>query len=155
MISILLTEDSFKQTAWVTVLSNVFNPFANFIFSLIKPSRIKWTFTIISIFYMVHRMILIWILPLFEAEPMLTPIRREIDFFVPPPFPLILIVPAIIIDLLRSYLKDFSFFVKNIIYGVSLSISFYLIQWYSSILLLSPFGRNWFLEQENDTIFCG
>ena len=33
-------------------------------------------------------MILIWILPLFEAEPMLTPIRREIDFFVPPPFPL-------------------------------------------------------------------
>ena len=86
---------------------------------------------------MVHRMLLIWILPLFEAEPMLTPIRREIDFFVPPPFPLFLVVPALIIDLIRSYSKNISFILKNIIYGISFSVSFYLIQWYSSILLLS------------------
>ena len=33
---------------------------------------------------------------------------------------------------------------KNIIYGICLSVSFYIVQWYSSILLLSPFGRNWF-----------
>ena len=145
MMSILLTEDSFlnkQHGLQFYKMSLILLPV--FIFSLIKPSKIKWTFTIISIFYMVHRMLLIWILPLFEAEPMLTPIRREINFFVPPPFPLFLIVPALIIDLIRSYSKNISFILKNIIYGIIFSVSFYLIQWYSSILLLSPFGRNWF-----------
>ena len=145
MMSVLIMEDSFLNKQHSLQFYNIsLTVLPIFIFALIKPSRIKWTFTIISIFYMVHRILLIWILPLFEAEPMLTPIRREINFFVPPPFPLILILPAIMIDLLRSYLKNISFFIKNIIYGISFSISFYLVQWYSSILLLSPFGRNWF-----------
>jgi len=78
MISILLTEDSFlnkQHGLQFYQMSLILLPI--FIFSLIKPSRIKWTFTIISIFYMVHRMILIWILPLFEAEPMLTKLFQK------------------------------------------------------------------------------
>ena len=149
MISILITEDSFlnKQHGLEFYRKSLIL-LPVFIFALIRPSKYKWTFTALAFFYMTHRMLLVWILPLFEAEPMLTPIRRNIDYFVPPPFPLFLIIPAFFIDLIRSYYNKYfnksSFIVKNIIYGTCFSLIFSIVHWYSSILLLSPFGRNWF-----------
>ena len=46
---------------------------------------------------------LIWILPLFPAEPKLGPVLNPVTQFVPPNFPLLLIVPAFAIDLVRRY----------------------------------------------------
>ena len=46
---------------------------------------------------------LVWILPLFPAEPKLGPVFNPVTHFVPPQFPLLLIVPAFAIDLLRHY----------------------------------------------------
>jgi len=145
MVSILITEDSFsnkQHTIQFYQKSLILLPV--FLFALIRPSKYKWTFTSIAFFYMFHRMILIWVLPLFDAEPMLTPIKRHIDYFVAPPFPLILIIPGLCIDYIHLYTKSINFFVKNLIYGFIFSISFFIVHWYSSILLLSNLGRNWF-----------
>ncbi len=46
---------------------------------------------------------LIWILPRFPAQPKLGPVFNPVTEFVPPDFPLLLIVPAIAIDLLRRW----------------------------------------------------
>lgn len=145
MVSILLTEDSFlnkQHTIQFYQKSLVLLPV--FLFALFTPSKYKWTFTSIAFFYMMHRMILIWVLPFFDAEPMLTPIKRHIDYFVVPPFPLLLIIPGICIDYIRLQTKNINFWVKNLYYGLIFSISFFIVHWYSSILLLSNFGRNWF-----------
>ena len=39
------------------------------------------------------------VLPLFPAQPMLGPIYVQIDRFMPPDFPLLLVVPALCIDI--------------------------------------------------------
>jgi len=152
MMSVLITEDSFlNKQHGLEFYKKSLILLPIFIFALIRPSKYKWTFTILAFFYMIHRALLVWILPLFEAEPMLTPIRRDIDYFVAPPFPLFLIIPAFFIDLIRfyfnkynNYFGNYSFLIKNIFYGFSFSFIFFVVHWYSSILLLSPFGRNWF-----------
>ena len=43
---------------------------------------------------------MMWVLPLFPAEPMLAPILRPVTHMVAPEFPLLLFAPAIVIDLL-------------------------------------------------------
>jgi hypothetical protein len=42
------------------------------------------------------------ILPLFPAEPKLGPVFQAVTHFIPPKFPILLIVPAILLDLLWS-----------------------------------------------------
>ena len=49
---------------------------------------------------MIHRMLIGWILPLFPAEPLLGPIYREVTSYIAPYFPVLLIIPAIFIDII-------------------------------------------------------
>ena len=49
------------------------------------------TYTLILLF-------MVWVLPLFAAQPKLAPIYNPVDHMVPPPFPLLLILPAFAID---------------------------------------------------------
>ncbi len=48
---------------------------------------------------------LIWILPLFPAEPKLGPVYQPVNCFIPPEFPILLLVPALILDLLNTEAK--------------------------------------------------
>jgi hypothetical protein len=45
---------------------------------------------------------LVWILPRFPAVPKLGPVYYPVTHFVPPPFPLLILVPALAIDLHRN-----------------------------------------------------
>ena len=45
-------------------------------------------------------MLMLLVLPLFPAQPLLGPIYVQVDRFMPPDFPLLLVVPALAIDLL-------------------------------------------------------
>jgi hypothetical protein len=47
-------------------------------------------------------LIMLLVLPLFRAEPMLGPIYVHSDHFMPPDFPLLLVVPALLIDLVMQ-----------------------------------------------------
>ena len=38
----------------------------------------------------------VWLLPLFPAKPQVAPIYNPLDHLMPPPFPLLLIVPALV-----------------------------------------------------------
>src|ERR1700675_481725 len=64
-------------------------------------SKHPWTATITTRFYTAMHLAFTWLLPLSSAEPKLGPVYQKVTHLVPPDFPLLLIVPAIVFDLLR------------------------------------------------------
>src|SRR6184192_4369759 len=62
--------------------------------------RLRWSATVAASAYMAFSFVLIWVLQLFPATPKLAPVFNPVTHMVPPPFPLLLVVPAAAIDLL-------------------------------------------------------
>jgi hypothetical protein len=67
-----------------------------------RASKIRFGATIAAATYMLIYIFMILVLPLFPAHPKLAPVYHPVDHMVPPAFPLLLIVPAIAIDLLNG-----------------------------------------------------
>ena len=67
-----------------------------------KASRHRWAATWMTAIYTVVLIAMILILPLFPAEPKLGPVFQQVTQFIPPKFPLLLIVPAFLLDLVVS-----------------------------------------------------
>src|SRR6202521_2916787 len=67
-----------------------------------QASQQRWGSTKVAAIYMAFCMAAIWILPLFPAEPKLGPVYQKVTHFIPAPFPILLIVPAFFLDLLRE-----------------------------------------------------
>jgi multisubunit Na+/H+ antiporter MnhB subunit len=68
--------------------------------AIARASKLRWAATITAVTYMGIMVALIWMLPLFSAQPKLAPIYNPVDHMVPPPFPMLMAVPALAIDLL-------------------------------------------------------
>ena len=64
-----------------------------------RASQSRWAATSASAAYTVMVLVMVWLLPLFPAHPMLAPIYNPVTHMVPPPFPLLLIIPSLGIDL--------------------------------------------------------
>ena len=112
--------------------------------SAAKGGGLRWPATAAAGIYMVLKIGMILILPLFRATPMLAPIYNPVDRMVPPSFPLLLVVTAIAIDLmLRRLAGRWRWFQALVIGVVFLGIHF-VAQWLMGDLLLTPLGRNAF-----------
>jgi hypothetical protein len=111
-------------------------------------SENRWAATIVASVYMVFTAALIWILPLFPAEPKLGPVLTPVTQFVPPNFPLLLIVPAIAIDLLRRLFKGRTgtgaMWLQAVVLGTAFLATFLAVQWPFATFLVSPAGHNAF-----------
>jgi len=117
-----------------------------------RASRLRWPATIAAATYMTALMLMIWILPLFPAQPKLAPIYNPVTHMVPPPFPLLLILPALGIDLLMQavrrgsralgFLRSSDALLAGGVAAVFLGI-FVPVQWFFSIFLLSDAADNW------------
>lgn len=83
-----------------------------------------------------------WLLPLFPAEPKLGPVYHKVTHLVPLSFPLLLIVPAVVTDLLLRTLKQRSW-VKALWIGPAFVLSYLAAQWPFASFLISPAARNW------------
>jgi hypothetical protein len=66
---------------------------------LARVSGHRWARTIMTGVYSAFVLILMWVLPLFPAQPKLGPVYQDITHMVPLPFPILLIVPAFFLDL--------------------------------------------------------
>src|SRR4029453_1837162 len=71
-----------------------------FLLAAARASKLRWPATTVALVYMLVIFTMLWILPLFPAEPMLGPIYNRVTHMVPPAFPLLLVIPAFAIDLL-------------------------------------------------------
>ena len=106
-----------------------------------RPSRLKWPATTTALIYMGIIMVLMWILPLFPATAKLAPIHNPVSRMIPPPFPLLLVVPAVAIDLIlrRVRINDW---LLSVVLGVAFVSAMLAAHWWWGEFLLSPFARN-------------
>ena len=102
-----------------------------------------WGLTIVAAGYMVISLGLEWLLPLFPAQPKFGPVYHNVTHLIPPGFPLLLVLPAIVADWLSQKLAQRSAWTKAVCVGPGLVISFLAVQWPFADFLLSPASRNW------------
>ena len=109
-----------------------------------KSSGLPWPATTASLIFTIHRLLIIWVLPLFPGEPQLAPIYREITHFVAPPFPPLLIVPSVAIDYILKKADLKNDWLAAGLCGVFFAGIYFLVHWPLAEFLLSENGRNWF-----------
>ncbi|MCE7043429.1 hypothetical protein [Dyadobacter sp. CY312] len=110
----------------------------------------KWTITAITAVYTIFMLGTLWIIPLFPAEPKLGPILNHIDHYQAFQFPLLLIVPAIALDILRNRFAYWNDWKLTFLLGTTFLVIFFGVQWFSGgFLMESPYARNWFFGSES------
>jgi hypothetical protein len=116
-----------------------------FLFALASmASGSRWGATFIAGVYTIFTASLIWILPLFPATPKLGPVFNQVTFFIPPNFPLLIIVPAVALDLLWARLPNLGAWKKSLVSAVLFLAIFAAVQWPFSTFLQSEASRNAF-----------
>jgi hypothetical protein len=115
--------------------------------TMARAGRISWPATRTAAVYLIATCLMIWILPLFPAQPRLAPIFNPVTHMVPPPFPLLLIFPALAIDLaLRKNggAKGWRRAALAFVLGAVFLAVFVAVQWFFAGFLLSHQADNWF-----------
>jgi len=86
----------------------------------------------------------LWLLPLFHAEPKLGPVYRQVTHFIPWEFPLLIIVPAIAVDLMLQRTGHWRPLLRGTASGLVFFATFLAVQWPFANFLMSPLARNRF-----------
>ena len=87
---------------------------------------------------------LILILPLFPAEPKLGPVFHPVTQFIPPQFPVLLIVPAFLLDLFWKRARTWNPWKLAAVSGVIFVASLLAVEWPFADFLNSPAAHNRF-----------
>jgi hypothetical protein len=119
-----------------------------------SASRHPWAATITTSLYTAMHLAFTWILPLASAEPKLGPVYHQVTHLVPPDFPLLLIVPAIVFDLVRRRVSGWNRWVQAAALGAAFLASFAVVQWPFANFLMSPASRNWIFATNNFPYFA-
>lgn len=102
----------------------------------------RWAATICAGIYTLFMLGLEWILPLFPAEPKLGPVFRNVTQFIPTAFPLLIVVPAIALDLLWPRIAKWNLLLRATASGVTFTAVFLAVQWPFATFLNSPAAQN-------------
>lgn len=108
-----------------------------------RGSAHKWGCTITAAIYTGILLVQEWLLPLFPAQPKLGPVYQNVTHMIPLPFPLLLIIPAFVADLLLQRLEQRSSWKKALWVGPAFVLSLLAVQWPFAYFLMSPASRNW------------
>jgi len=131
-----------QHTAWFYIAVAIAVPTP--LIGVAIASDRRWSATIVASVYMLFTASLIWILPLFPAEPKLGPVLNPVSQFIPPEFPLLLIVPAIVVDLMRARLGGWNRWLQAGVLGSVFFVVFLAAQWPFANFLMTPAAANGF-----------
>ena len=109
-----------------------------------QASRNRWAATWSTVIYTVFLIGAVVILPLFPAEPKLGPVFQQVTHFVPPKFPILLIVPAILMDLLWSKAENWKSWITALATGPVFVLSLVAVEWPFADFLMSKASQNRF-----------
>jgi hypothetical protein len=109
-----------------------------------RGSGSPWGATAVAGVYSMFLLLMSWILPLFPAEPKLGPVYMQTTHFVPPEFPLLLIIPAMALDLFWRHTSGWNQWKLALVSGALFVAVFAAVQWPFADFLMSPLARNWF-----------
>jgi hypothetical protein len=109
-----------------------------------QATRSRWASTFMATVYTLFGIGLILILPLFPAEPKLGPVYYPVTHFVPPKFPILILVPAIVLDLLWRRMKTWKLWQIALVSGAVFIAVLTAVEWNFAKFLLSDASKNWF-----------
>lgn len=135
-----LTRHSMHNTFFYQVAGGLF---PLFLVAVSKASPGKWGATGMALVYTVVMAALVWILPLFPAEPKLGPVLNHITHYQAFHFPLMLVFPAIAIDLLNQWMKNSNIMLKALAIGAAFILVFFAVQWPFGDVLTTDFAKTW------------
>jgi hypothetical protein len=107
-----------------------------------KASGYKWAATSTAAIYTASVIAFILILPLFPAQPKLGPVYQPVTHFVPPQFPLLLLVPAVLLDLLWARIGSLSKLRLALVSGPLFIVSLLAVEWPFASFLMTPASNN-------------
>lgn len=123
-----------------------------FLFYLVAVSRssqLKWAATATAGVYMLLMATTVWVLPLFQAEPLLGPILNHFNHYQPFHFPLLLIFPAMAIDWMMHRREKTNDWQLAALLAFAFLLALLAVQWPMGDFLMSAYARNWFFGTES------
>jgi len=109
-----------------------------------QASGKRWAATTVAGVYTVFFLVEGVILRQFSAEPRLGPVYNKVTHYVFPFFPLLIIVAAFSLDVLRPYVRGWNKWLQALVMGVVFLAVMIVVQWPFGTFLMSPASRNWF-----------
>jgi len=103
-----------------------------------------WGCTIVTTVYTIFGAAFLWILPLFPAQPKLGPVYTPVTHFIPWEFPLLVIIPAFVTDVILRRTASLRPAARALVTGTAFFATFLFVQWPFANFLMSPSARNWF-----------
>ena len=114
-----------------------------------RGSGHKWGATIIASVYTAVMLAFLWTFPLFPAHPRLGPVYTNVTHMVPMEFPLLLIVPAFVLDLVLNRFSNRGAWFQAFVAGSAFLAALIAVQWPFGSFLISPLARNGFFGMTN------
>lgn len=126
--------------------------FPFFLLAVARASLLRWPLTIITAIYTLGMLAPSWVLQNFSATPRLGPINNPITHYQPFIFPVLLVVPALVLDWLMHRFdtvnngkRKLNDWVLAALYAVVFLLVLLAVQWpFGEFLLKSPYARNGF-----------
>ena len=109
-----------------------------------QSSRFRWAATTIAAIYTVSIIAFILILPLFPAQPKLGPVYFPVTHFVPPQFPVLLLAPAVALDLLWQRTHNWRLWQIALVSGILFVAIIFVFEWPFANFLMSRGADNRF-----------
>lgn len=111
---------------------------------LSRASGSRWAATTVAGVYSVFLLALLWLLPLFPAEPKLGPVYQQVTHFIPAGFPILLIAPALLLDLLWSKTRHWNQWLLAAVSAAVFLGALLAAEWPFAGFLMTPAARNRF-----------
>jgi hypothetical protein len=111
---------------------------------LSQASRARWAATSTAAVYTVFVIGEILIFPLFPAQPKLGPVYNPVTHLIPAKFPVLILVPALALDLLWHRLKNWKPWQIALVSGVLFIAVLTAVEWPFANFLLSDASKNRF-----------
>lgn len=109
-----------------------------------EASRSRWAATITSSVYTLFLLAEILIVPLFPAQPKLGPVFFPVTHLVPAKFPILIVAPAIVLDLLWRRTRTWPTWKIAVASGVLFVAVLTMVEWPFASFLLSHASENRF-----------
>lgn len=111
---------------------------------LSQASRYRWAATSSAVIYTFFAIAEILILPLFPAQPKLGPVFYPVTHMVPDAFPILIIVPAIALDLLWQRTQRWKFWQVALVSGLFFTAFLVIAEWPFASFLHTQAAQNRF-----------
>lgn len=142
--ALFLTEYSERRmmhSGWFYAMCSAVFPFG--LAAMARAIKLRWAATAAAACFTAIMLALMWVVELFPATPKLGPIYQHVTHMVTLPFPLLIIAPAVVFDLVLQRLDGrIATPALAAILGTTFVATFLAAQWPFASFLMSPFANN-------------